>query len=439
MAFAADDELAEITITGSRIQRPRDLEAPSPIVTVGAEAFQNTSGTGIETVLNKMPQFVPGSTQFTSSIQSGAASSPGAATVNLRGLGPNRNLVLIDGRRAQPANASLVIDINTIPAAAIENVEVITGGASAVYGPDAMAGVVNFQLKKNFQGLDINAQTGITEKGDGQESRVSVLAGMNSENGRGNIMVGIDWTKRDGVLQADRDFYVNGWMDPGNPGGGFIVPRGYGAGQTANNKPSQAAVDSLFPQVAPGTIPNSEVFYFNNDGTPFVADHGGLGYKGPLNSLDAGAFTMIRKLTGTGNLDQIFTGGYVSNPLERHSMFGRATYDIADHLEAYVQTTYSNVVVDQRGGLPPAITVWQAPIPVNRGDADSCGPGHAAGLPSGGTQPGPPGPPDPAWHHGSDLAVEPGPGTGLQRTDQHDQHQQCLADPCRTERQPWLR
>jgi outer membrane receptor for ferrienterochelin and colicin len=118
LAFAADEELAEVTITGSRIQRPRDLSAPSPIVTVGAEAFDNTSGTGIETVLNKMPQFIPGSTQFTSSIQSGATASPGAATLNLRGLGPNRNLVLIDGRRAQPANASLVIDVNTIPAAA---------------------------------------------------------------------------------------------------------------------------------------------------------------------------------------------------------------------------------------------------------------------------------------------------------------------------------
>ncbi len=107
------------------------------------------------------------------------------------------------------------------------------------------------------------------------------------------------------------------------------------------------------------------MIYFNNDGTPFVADHGGLGYKGPLSQLDAGAFTMIRKLSGSGNLDQIFTDGFISNPLERHSIFGRATYDITDNVSAYVQTNYSNVVVKQRGGLPPAITVWQAPVPVN--------------------------------------------------------------------------
>ena len=362
MAQAADD-VQEVTITGSRIMRSRDLSAPSPIVTVSNDALENTASTGVESVLNQMPQFVPGSTQFSSSIQSGATSSPGAATLNLRGLGSNRNLVLVDGRRAQPANASLVIDINTIPAAAIQNVEVITGGASSVYGPDAMAGVVNFVLKKNFQGLDIDMQTGETQHGDGAESRFSALAGMNSANGRGNIMVGIDWTKRDAVYQADRSFYVNGWRDPANPGGGFMVPRSYAAGQTASNKPSQAAVDALFPQVAPGTVKNDTQIFFNNDGSPFIVANG-LGYKGPIGALDAGAFTMIKKLTN-GNLDQIFTGGYVSSPLERHSMFGRATYDITDHMSAYVQTNYSNVVVEQRGGLPPAITTWQAPIPVN--------------------------------------------------------------------------
>jgi outer membrane receptor protein involved in Fe transport len=142
-----------------------------------------------------------------------------------------------------------------------------------------------------------------------------------------------------------------------------MVPRSYGAGQTAATKPAQSAVDLLFPGVAAGTVKNDAQIFFNNDGSPFVIAKG-LGYNGPLNSLNAGAFTMIKKLAN-GNLDQIFTDGYVSTPLERHSMFGRATYEITDNLSGYVQTSYSNVVVNQRGGLPPAITVWQAPIPVN--------------------------------------------------------------------------
>jgi len=211
-AIAADeDALSEIVVTGSRIVRTRDLSAPSPVVTVGKDAFDNTAQTGAEAVLNTMPQFVPINTQFTSSIQGSATSNPGAATLNLRGLGANRNLVLIDGRRGQPSDATLAIDINTIPAAAIENVEVITGGASAVYGPDAMAGVVNFVLKKNFQGLDVDLQRGSTfDHGDGAETRFNALMGMNGADGRGNVMLGVDWTKRDAALQSNRKFYVNG-------------------------------------------------------------------------------------------------------------------------------------------------------------------------------------------------------------------------------------
>ena len=141
---AAEEPSDEISVTGSRIVR-RDFTAPSPIVTVDNDSFFNTSSTGVENVLNDLPQYVPAGTQFSSfDIQPGATNSSGAATLNLRGMGTNRNLVLIDGRRAQPVNASLVVDVNTIPAAAIQSVEIITGGASAVYGPDALAGVTNF-------------------------------------------------------------------------------------------------------------------------------------------------------------------------------------------------------------------------------------------------------------------------------------------------------
>src|SRR5688572_28833072 len=121
VTFAQEEELEEIVVTGSRIVR-RDVTAPSPIITVGSESFESSASTGIESVLNQLPQFIPGGTQFNSSIQNSATSTPGSATLNLRGLGANRNLVLIDGRRAQPSNATLAVDINTIPAAAIANV-----------------------------------------------------------------------------------------------------------------------------------------------------------------------------------------------------------------------------------------------------------------------------------------------------------------------------
>src|SRR4029453_1269970 len=126
----------------SRIVR-KDFEATSPIVTVGSEIFEQSSTTALEANLNKLPQFVPAvSQQVTQDVQNTATNTVGASTVSLRGLGPNRNLVLLDGRRAMPVNAQMVVDINSIPSAAVERVEITTGGASSVYGADAVAGVV---------------------------------------------------------------------------------------------------------------------------------------------------------------------------------------------------------------------------------------------------------------------------------------------------------
>lgn len=217
-AAADDDPLAEVTVTGSRIAR-RDNEASSPIVTVSQEVITQTSNLGLESALNQLPQFVPAQTQFSSGdIQSLAYNTPGIASLNLRGLGANRNLVLIDGRRAQPANALLVVDINTIPSAAVENIEIISGGASATYGADAMGGVTNFKLKHNFEGFNLNVQRSITEQGGGAETKISGLIGGSFGEG-GNVMLGIEGAKRDEILTVDRDFYLRGYLDPGTPSG----------------------------------------------------------------------------------------------------------------------------------------------------------------------------------------------------------------------------
>jgi len=363
----ADQALEEVTVTGSRIVR-RDLTAASPILTIEAEMFQNSSTVSVESVLNQLPQFVPAGSQFTSGIQGDADSSPGAATLNLRGLGTNRNLVLVDGRRAQPVNASLVVDVNTIPASAIANVEIITGGASSVYGPDAMAGVVNFRLKDDFEGITLDFQSGSTAEGDGSESRASILMGMNSADGRGNIMGGLDVTQRSATYQLDRDFYVDGWNDPGTIGGGFISPATWGTNQRLNgvtNPPSQAAVDTLFARygAAAGQVGPGENFIFNPDGTVFIDTQGGLGYNGPLNCWEGcGSFTGMTK-GPNGDLNQQFTEAFLGTPMDRSSTFLRGHYDVADALSVFVQANYSNIEVKTRGGIPPAITVWQAPIP----------------------------------------------------------------------------
>ena len=192
----------EITVTGSRIVR-RDFDANSPLQTVDASAFESQSSIALETALNDLPQFVPaaqGMTQLQDQSQltdNFTTLTAGASTISLRGLGANRNLVLLDGYRAVPVNATMAVDVNSIPAAAIQRVEVITGGASSVYGADAVAGVVNFILKQDFEGIDFDLQTGAMQNGEGAETRASVLFGVNSADGRGNIMVGLELAKRE--------------------------------------------------------------------------------------------------------------------------------------------------------------------------------------------------------------------------------------------------
>jgi iron complex outermembrane receptor protein len=200
--------LEEITVTGSRIVR-QDFTANSPITTIDEASFQNTSTVGVEKVLNELPQFVPALSQFTTTdVQQTANNTIGARTLSLRGLGANRNLVLVDGKRAMPINPTMVIDTNTIPRSAIARVEVITGGASAVYGADAVGGVVNFILKDDFEGASVDVRFGDTEHGGNQQVSFSGLLGANAGNGRGNVMLGLERSTQTKVLQQERDWRV---------------------------------------------------------------------------------------------------------------------------------------------------------------------------------------------------------------------------------------
>src|SRR5262245_31750116 len=201
------EPLEELTVTGSRIVR-RDLEASSPLMTIDTQRLDQSSTISVETILNQMPQFTPAQSQFSAvgEIQTSPTVSLGVGTGNLRGVGTNRTLVLVDGRRGQPVNASLVVDLNTIPQAAIARVETITGGASAVYGADAMAGVVNFVLKDDFEGVSLKMQTAMSEAGDGEDTVFSALVGMNTDDGDANMLLGVEWYERDVAYQRNRDF-----------------------------------------------------------------------------------------------------------------------------------------------------------------------------------------------------------------------------------------
>ena len=207
-AAAGSPSLEEIVVTGSRIVR-RDYESNSPIVTVNAEDFETQTGLNVEAYLNQMPQYNPAASPVTTDgdVQITPVNSVGIASISLRGFGPNRSLVLVDGKRMVPINPLMVTDINGIPSALIERVETITGGASAVYGADAVGGVTNFILKDDFEGFDVDFQTGMTTEGDSEESRISAVLGTNFSDGRGNVTVGFETYKREQALEVDHEVY----------------------------------------------------------------------------------------------------------------------------------------------------------------------------------------------------------------------------------------
>jgi outer membrane receptor protein involved in Fe transport len=241
--------LEEITVTGSRIVR-QDFTANSPIQTVDAQMFEQTSAVGVETVLNRLPQFVPAVTQFTTTdVQQTATNTIGASTLSLRGLGANRNLVLINGRRAMPVNPAMTVDANTIPSSAIQRVEIISGGASAVYGADAVGGVVNFILKDDYEGASVDVRFGDTQHGGDQTTTLSTLIGANLADDRGNVMLGIERSTRGKQLQYERDWRLEDYSNPNTTGGFFAFGSAswfHNEPGTAPANPSQAAVDAIF-------------------------------------------------------------------------------------------------------------------------------------------------------------------------------------------------
>lgn len=201
--YAADEavkSVERIEVTGSRIKRA-DMETASPVTVIDSSAILATGATSIDGVLQSMT--AAGGAMTNPGINNG---SGGNARVNLRGLGASRTLVLVNGRRmiASGTGAASSVDLNTIPVSMIQRIEVLKDGASAVYGTDAVAGVVNVILKRDYEGFEMNIQTGMSGESDADESSIDFTLGGSSD--KGNIVVGVQYTDRGEASQADRDF-----------------------------------------------------------------------------------------------------------------------------------------------------------------------------------------------------------------------------------------
>ncbi|HTV80351.1 MAG TPA: TonB-dependent receptor [Steroidobacteraceae bacterium] len=363
-APASSDEsapLAEVVVTGSRIAR-QDFTSLSPIVTVDTGAIQNHAEASVVNALQNLPQFtVAGNSSNLSAASnpfpSATGAAPGAATADLRGLGTNRTLVLIDGRRAQPVDALLEIDLNTIPPDAVQSIETITGGAASTYGADAIAGVVNVKLKQNYQGFEIDAQQGLSQYGDAANTSIGAIMGGNFADNKGNMMLVLDYSKVGEANQTKRGWFQAGELAPGTPGGALYngpnipeyfydpanMPKGVGA----------------YGAPATGTLvdPNGNVF---NQYAPLSS-----GYSGPLG-LGTGY-----KINPDGELGYNSQIPNLTIPQTRWQSLATAHYNINDSLTAYLQAQFSKTYTEAVGEPSGLFSVWELSIPYGPWDNPS--------------------------------------------------------------------
>jgi len=226
-AEAAAETGGEIVVTGSRIGRT-NLTSTSPVATLGRDDIALDNAINIETVLTELPQF----TGSFGGVSNGA-DARGASTLDLRGLGQNRTLVLVNGTRAVPFGFRNSVDVSAIPAPLVERVEVLTGGASAVYGADAVAGVVNFILRRDFQGAEATAIANVSERGDAQSYAANLTVGTNFAGGRGNVTGYVGWSERRALFKGDR-----GFASPERNDAGIITTRPAGGTFTRSDNAS---------------------------------------------------------------------------------------------------------------------------------------------------------------------------------------------------------
>lgn len=217
---ASPEKLERIEITGSRIKSV-GAESSSPITSVGKEDISIKQPVAVEELVRGLPSAYPA---IGPNVNNG---SNGTASIDLRGIGSNRTLVLINSRRIVPATLGGVVDTNTIPVSLLERVDLVTGGASAVYGADAVSGVVNFITKRNFSGVEATSLYSASEKGDAQRYKNDLTVGANLADGRGNVVLHVGTTRTSPLRLADRDYSpVVISSTTGNPGGysGTSVP-----------------------------------------------------------------------------------------------------------------------------------------------------------------------------------------------------------------------
>jgi outer membrane receptor protein involved in Fe transport len=332
--------LDEIVVTSSRAALP-GFSASTPTTVVGADALEREVAPNIAQVLNEIPGFKATQSPASNGVKTG---TPGSYTADLRALGGQRTLVLVDGMRVPPTapatNTSVVstVDLNTIPAFMVDRVEVVTGGASAQWGSDAVAGVVNIRLKTRFEGFQVKAQGGASQRGDGNNEYVGALGGTSLFNDRMHFVAGAEYQHDDGL----RDIYTRPWGRSETQIINNPSPRD-ATGRPTNGLPALLLIDNVHTSLgAGGTITGPANFLyrnytFNPDGSvrPFQ-------FGSPVSG--------VQMVDGEGQ--STVTGFDIIPAIRRVASYARTSYDISESLSASLVLAYAHNEADFHGSLP---------------------------------------------------------------------------------------
>lgn len=315
-AQGEDSEQSAIVITGTRLVT--GFQSPNPLTVLGEEEIQQRSPQTVGEIFNQIPSFRPTSSPSTAGVTSRGGGS--VISPDLRGLGDVRTLVLVNGRRFVPTTASGTVDTKLIPVLLVRQVEVVTGGASAAYGSDAVAGVVNFLLKDRIEGIEGSVQFGISQRGDGQERRASLATGFTFDDGRGRFVIGADylslsgigtqltrsWGRREVGLLTNPNFATNGLPQ-------FIISENV---RSANTTPGGLVVSGPLRGLA-----------FGPNGTTYQYDFGQVFGSGMIG--------------GSGQFENENLLSLLGVPIESLNTMARLSYDAGDDIELFAELTAS--------------------------------------------------------------------------------------------------
>ncbi len=321
-AWAQDDDdqgsQDVVVVTGTRIQTP-NVTSSSPIQTVAEAELEFQLEPNVERIFRNLPGTIPGDGQ---NVNNGTA---GATTIDLRGLGPQRSLVLVNGKRLTPFAGTAtgvsagVVDVQTVPVNMLERIDIVTGGASAVYGSDAMSGAVNFVLKEDFEGFELEYNGSISEQSDGETQAITALMGTNFADGRGNVMFSLGYTDRVGVQFGDREFGRVGVSTTNGSGldGQLVLPEEDNCQNPENADETASGSTTAIPAAL--DLPG-QTLQFRNDGT-----------LGPRCSVF--------------NFNPF---NYYQTPQERFNLDAVGYYEVNNHLEIYGRGNFTATNVEQQ-------------------------------------------------------------------------------------------